>query len=253
MPYILTSDGKRVTVEGQYCFFTESETNLLTGLQAYWKFEETSGSIVDEIDSLTATNINTAAIYSVGGIIDNAITFNYLPTYGNGTRFRVSSSNPLRLPKITVSIWVYPDNIDDGMTIISNCNYVLPMNQGFRISCAPAAGVGAQLNVTVHDAASTSLTIGGGNYITHSAWNHIVFTSDGEMLRLYNNNIELDSSSFAYDIGYLQDSSIVIGGTWDGNSFGGRIDELGVWDRALSTSEISQLYNGGAGLAYPFS
>jgi hypothetical protein len=35
--------------------------------------------------------------------------------------------------------------------------------------------------------------------------------------------------------------------------FDGQIDELGIWNRALSAAEISQLYNGGSGLQYPFS
>lgn len=32
----------------------------------------------------------------------------------------------------------------------------------------------------------------------------------------------------------------------------GAIDEIGMWKRALTTAEITQLYNGGAGLQYPF-
>lgn len=35
--------------------------------------------------------------------------------------------------------------------------------------------------------------------------------------------------------------------------FNGWIDEVGFWTRALSLAEIQQLYNSGAGLAYPFT
>lgn len=34
--------------------------------------------------------------------------------------------------------------------------------------------------------------------------------------------------------------------------FVGYVDEYGIWNRSLTASEISDLYNGGAGLAYPF-
>lgn len=37
------------------------------------------------------------------------------------------------------------------------------------------------------------------------------------------------------------------------NYFNGAIDEVGIWSRALSSTEISQLYNSGAGFQYPFS
>jgi len=35
---------------------------------------------------------------------------------------------------------------------------------------------------------------------------------------------------------------------WKGN-----LDELGIWTRALTTTEVAQLYNGGAGLPYPLT
>lgn len=37
------------------------------------------------------------------------------------------------------------------------------------------------------------------------------------------------------------------------NSLNISLDEIGVWDRALSSSEITQLYNSGNGLSYPFT
>jgi hypothetical protein len=36
----------------------------------------------------------------------------------------------------------------------------------------------------------------------------------------------------------------------DGENFDGVIDEIGIWDRALTASEVSTLYNGGVGLGY---
>ena len=38
-----------------------------------------------------------------------------------------------------------------------------------------------------------------------------------------------------------------------GDWYGGKKDEIGFWTRALSTQELSQLYNGGSGLAYPLT
>lgn len=43
-------------------------------------------------------------------------------------------------------------------------------------------------------------------------------------------------------------------GVWVSDSlkqFDGRKDEIGIWDRELTATEVTQLYNGGAGLAYP--
>ena len=34
--------------------------------------------------------------------------------------------------------------------------------------------------------------------------------------------------------------------------FAGTIDEVGIWSRALTSTEVTSLYNGGAGFQYPF-
>jgi Laminin G domain. len=46
-----------------------------------------------------------------------------------------------------------------------------------------------------------------------------------------------------------------IGAQWSGTLgfFTGDIDEVGIWSRALTSTEVGQLYNSGAGLAYPFT
>jgi len=45
----------------------------------------------------------------------------------------------------------------------------------------------------------------------------------------------------------------VIGGFNDNYNIKGLVDEVGIWNRSLSQAEITHLYNGGAGLAYPFN
>jgi len=42
-------------------------------------------------------------------------------------------------------------------------------------------------------------------------------------------------------------------GDYGGGPMDGSLDEIGVWNRALSDEEVAQLYNGGNGLAYPFA
>ena len=45
--------------------------------------------------------------------------------------------------------------------------------------------------------------------------------------------------------------AMVLGPHWGGYQWGTECyDELGVWQRALSADEVSQLYNSGSGLAY---
>jgi hypothetical protein len=58
----------------------------------------------------------------------------------------------------------------------------------------------------------------------------------------------IQSSTLSYstylNTGYLHGS---------GSFYNGYLDEVGVWSRALTSSEVTQLYNSGLGLQYPFT
>ena len=82
---------------------------------------------------------------------------------------------------------------------------------------------------------------------------HVVLTYDGTTLRGYYNG-----SSFGTP---LATSGNGAGGANDvitlgkdpnntANSFVGVVDEVGVWSRAISAAEVTELYNAGAGLSY---
>jgi hypothetical protein len=81
--------------------------------------------------------------------------------------------------------------------------------------------------------------IAGGTVNTN--WNHVAAAYDGTRMRLYVNGNEVNSRSAS---GSLPGSSadFIIGSQADGsNFFDGTIDEVAVWDRALSPTEIQGL------------
>ena len=64
-----------------------------------------------------------------------------------------------------------------------------------------------------------------------------VGTGDVDVMGTLNTNLSLGSR---------------LGTTTSPEEFDGIMDEVGIWNRVLSDSEITELYNGGAGLTYPF-
>ena len=95
--------------------------------------------------------------------------------------------------------------------------------------------------------------------LTVGTWYHLVITHDGTGTT---NAIKL----------YLDTVNILNGNSWDTSDFSalttrlaigadhaltnlssGIFDEYGLWNKILSTDEISELYNGGNGLQYPFT
>jgi hypothetical protein len=91
--------------------------------------------------------------------------------------------------------------------------------------------------------------------ITDFNWHFLVLQRDSTILRLLVDNIEvasvvigaisINNSSFNMGIG--------CGGEIPSLKLDGRAEEFGFWNRALSSSELTFLYNNGNGRTYPFS
>ncbi len=91
-----------------------------------------------------------------------------------------------------------------------------------------------------------------GVNIGAAGWHFIAITRDSTTWRTYidgtdtgvtyTTNPGTPTTNFA--LGY---DAVNANSLWDG-----MLDEWGFWERELSSSEITQLYNSGAGLTYPF-
>ena len=87
-----------------------------------------------------------------------------------------------------------------------------------------------------------------------SEWHHIVVTRDGSNdMVLYVDNVPRDNTNFGQD--YTSTDIIEINSRADG-ALSGRsdLDEIGIWKgEDIGSSGVSDLWNGGAGFAYPFT
>ena len=86
-------------------------------------------------------------------------------------------------------------------------------------------------------------------------WYHVVLTFDGTTAKLYVDDVETDSGTGA---GTLSNNDISIGRREGSNNqyINGKVDEVGIWDRALTSDEVSYLYAEGSPDSiqqYPFS
>lgn len=83
---------------------------------------------------------------------------------------------------------------------------------------------------------------------TENIWYNVVTTRDSVSMKIYINGILQNTKSFIHGIENAKD--LVIGGHWDYNNnktsenFKGKIDDIGIWNRALTQQEITDIYNG---------
>jgi hypothetical protein len=77
-------------------------------------------------------------------------------------------------------------------------------------------------------------------------WNFIVITNDGTTCKTYINGSLTTSGTLGESL-VVDNTSLIIGRNLDGGSdgtFSGRIDEVRIYNRALSDQDVSSLYNG---------
>lgn len=219
-------------------------SQLLTDLFVYYPLDESSGNFIDAHGSRDLTASGTLT-YSVGGKVGTCITF---ITDGQGkyiaNDFEFAGS-------YSISCWVKTAATGAYRGIVTYYGsaargWALRMNNG-------GANNGIAMGQRWWNGGNV-LSYGWVDPINEDAWNHVVVTYNigTDDQKVYINNVLRDTDTDVNGNDYETDCDFEIGSTDDGEFWDGEIDEVGVWDgRVLSTDDIGYLYNSGSGLAYP--
>jgi hypothetical protein len=180
---------------------------------------------------------------------DNTVTYN--ATFGSDTNIaNYTGSSPSKTTTgasfatgasaKSLSFWFYSDSATDRGWIIAGGSDV----------DSQAFGVFIQSDVLIFHGNGGAYDYTILNPVTQSSWTHVVITYDGSTLQPYINGSAITSASRS-----LNTSSGVIwfGGRKNGDAdgwFDGAISRIGVWTRAITSGEVTSLYNSGSGLTY---
>jgi len=105
-----------------------------------------------------------------------------------------------------------------------------------------------------HNSVNYSHSASDSMFVNDNSWHHVVSTFNGTLNKLYIDGDLISYSASATDSIYYNSDGIIAFGR-DGNNsspntalFQGLIDDIGIWNRALTQQEITNLYN--ANLCY---
>ena len=107
-------------------------------------------------------------------------------------------------------------------------------------------------NVTVNEQYGVDYTFTPGN------WYMLTYTWDGSNVKLYINGSGTatlsgpSTSTGTSDFMGLGTHFSIGADTFTARYFSGLMDEVGVWNRVLTSTEVTELFNTGRGLQYPF-
>jgi hypothetical protein len=216
--------------------------SLEVGLLAYWELEELSGDAEDSFGTFDGT-INTSIGYGAAGKIKNAYDFNRAgKDYINlGNNINLTDSH-----NFSIQAWVYPNFTSLGGEII------------FALGDGPAGNQGVKLYFTSNG--DLYFGSGGGlignntDYILNQTWSHIIaiYTTNGTSY-IYLNGSRIDTTGSVGNLDATIYNTTI--GANDGISameayFSGIIDEVAVWNRSLTASEVTDLWNSGTGIEF---
>jgi hypothetical protein len=201
---------------------------LINGAVSYWKLDGNSN------DSINSRNgIDSNILYSSGKI-------------GQAASFDGSISK-ISFPKITLNgnftlcFWIKkpPENGNWGGVITDNSSVIGGI---FFYNYSPYVG---------HiEFAGDITTASNDGFIPSDEWIFMSFTKVKNITTVYTNGIPSPSTGIinASDVSYETIGKSIIYNV----AINAQIDELGIWERALSQNEINILYNNGIGKQFPF-
>jgi len=214
---------------------------LTDNIVAYWNLNDDGSGGVSLVDSTgngnTLTNNNGVALGT--GIIAGDAVF-------NGFDY-LSTSNTIIPPEsgaFSVSLWSYLPSGSAGVFLTSSTSGANSLLIQYD------AGVGT----TFVQILSSGTLIGQLNATTiFDAWVNYIVTYDAIGNAVwYQNGTAVDSGNYL-GIGTDPNGGLWLGQRWDGYNLTGQLDEVGIWNRALSPTEVTALWNNGAGFTYPFA
>lgn len=214
---------------------------LPTSLVSYWEMEETSGTRVDSHGSNDLTDNNTvqseAGVQGTGALFDGS------------TEYLTNASSTIAAGDISYSAWIKQDATGNDF-ICGDIDAAATNSTQFTIT------TGNKIFFRWWDNSTNNSSRTGTTALAVDTWYHVVASVDvsagASGIKLYVNGVEeaYTGSTNNATSKNAHSSTFYVGANYAGAYFDGTIDEVGMWNKALTAQEVSDLYNNGSGIQY---
>jgi ELWxxDGT repeat protein len=204
------------------------------GLTNWWPADNSLADIGGQGDAIAIGGVGYAA-----GEVGQAFSFT-----GPGQYVAVTGSSTIQGPR-TIEGWVKPDpNTDYGLPILT---FGTPgLGDFFGIAGTTGSAAVGQYKLYVDHWGNTAYA--STATVTPGTWNHVALTYDGATVQFFINGQaagQVVGGLYDYPLNTATIGGNTIGGTTTKPSFSGGIDELSLYNRALSSQEILSIYQAG--------
>ncbi len=169
------------------------------------------------------------------GNSNSAYSFN-----GTNNRIEIPDAASLRVQRITMAAWVLA-NVTGDQQVIYKADYNTAANESYAMDMTKRFGIKSNSNCMTGGWQHRDFVAGAnvGN------WEFLVGTFDGTTLRSYVDGVLVSSSNYTGLIDACVGGGLRFGYGWVSfpHSFNGLLDDIAIYNRALSECEIKQLYD----------
>ncbi len=224
-----------------------------SGIVGYWDFDEGNGTTANNQgnggSTLNGTLTNmTSPATSTSGWTNNGKANKGLNFDGTNDYVSIPSDSQTNLTNgVTLSAWAYwtgSASASNKAIIIKSftSSWVSPyIDYGLRVE-----GTTNTVSFQISDASNTNRSIASRTALQANNWYHIVGTYDGSNLRIYINGKLETSTVLSASTLASSTQPIIIGSDAAGDAFPGKIDEVKLYNYALTSDEVKQDYNHGS-------
>jgi len=229
-----------------------SEPALPTnGLVAWYPFNGNANDLSG--NNLNASIIGATLTSDRNDNLNRAYDFDFVnASFGSqNDEIFIPFSPLMNSNNLTVSVWFYPrsyywsgNSSNPFSTIINRFQngYSNPNGQAWGIIFNQTTVTGFIVGT---DGTGSSDAIS-NNPLTLNQWHHIVMTYNGSQIKLFIDGFLSATKNYSGAMNTLGNSGISIGESNQANGYwnhtDGKIDNVGIWNRALTPSEIQQVH-----------
>ncbi len=215
-----------------------AQVNLDSGLIAYYPF---NGNANDE-----SGNGNDGVVYGA------TLTTDRFNQEGRAYSFdqsyiQVKDSSILRVGAVSISVWLAPTSVSTQQVVLGKIDQTTAAGEQYQLTLDPPTGL---IRFSVKQGSFCTPGFGWQPIQSDSSaylnnWTHVVGTFEDSVHRIYRNGVlVLETILTQPEIDSCSGGDIQIGAWWQGGFeyYFGKIDDLRLYNRAITADEVDSLY-----------
>ena len=206
-----------------------------SGLVGWWKFDEGSGTTAGDASGNGNNGTFVGGTIWSDGKIGQAVKFDNL----NDSKVVLSGGDLLGTGPLTISAWIYPITGGGGVGVNPSGRIVTNGKTEFQMDANNRVLFFCGLNVRSVPSS-----------VAYNTWTYVTATRDaGGLVNLYVNGVLSGPSN--QNCGSAMTGGIITSISSSNRPFDGKIDDVRVYNRVLSSLEVNQLFSNSSAVVEP--